>query len=209
MPLRPLLLTLLALGAVPSLPAQEFDSTTVFGRIYTRRMAALAEDPTMKEMAELNSLPTDAFNPSQFTHLDDASVVLFARLMSQTLDRLNFAECVAAMTGQGDELMQTVARVTDSVAAEQWVALLERVVWSAVNDDPPGATASPDQVGNAFRSILAHSDQRRQAFITKASETSGLAACELTPWLLRVLAAKRPERAAPLLRGVFAIGSSE
>jgi hypothetical protein len=206
---RSLLIASFVLLGATALPAQEFDSTTVFGRVYTRRMAALAEDPVLKDLGGTNSLQVDAFDVSQFATLDDETVMLFARLLSQTLDQLNFAECVAAMGGNADGFMDTLLRVSDSVAAEQWVTVLERVVWSSVNGDPPGPAAAAAQVRNAFRSILYHGDARRQAFITKGSQSDALLSCEVTPWLLRLLAAKKPERIAPLLRGIFASRSSD
>lgn len=206
---RALLLLLLTLSTTSTLVAQ-LDSTTVFTRVFTRRMEALAQDPQVKEMEQTGGIGgLGAMNASALNRLDDGSVVLFAQLLSSLLTKADMDQCALAMSGNGEQFFVVAQAVSDSVEAEGWSTLIERLVWISINEDPPGVTADPAVVNQAMIAIMLRGTDKERELIDKSQVHPEWAACLLTPWVISHLARKPPASAAPLIRGLLAIGLNE
>ncbi|HEV8125009.1 MAG TPA: hypothetical protein VGP80_12230 [Gemmatimonadales bacterium] len=203
------MLLLLTLATTPL--AAQFDTSTVAGRVLERRMAALEDDSTIKQFADLGRLDyASGLGAANLARLDDQSVLLFARLLSRGMVRTSAEDCARVMgspTG-GDEFWLIMGQSADSLEAEEWATLLTQVVWAEVEQRSPNPVATPGQVELALISVIRHSPGKQQEMIGKIAQGPD-AACRLTPWMMTRLMVKTPAHAATLIRGMMGAGSSQ
>lgn len=190
-------LLLLMLLASP-LAAQDFDTTTVFGRVMQRRMADLDENPAFTG-SELLDGPLGR----SFSRLNDTLLVALARLMADGMSRVPAGRCNLLGSPDDQTAMTALAGGSDSLEAERWAALIEEILWLEVEDAPVGAVASPDVGMGTFMGLMVRASPKELLAIRKARENRTEGACLMVPWILRQIARKTPTRAGPVLRFFF------
>jgi hypothetical protein len=200
-----LCLSLLLLLSGTQLHAQ-YDTATVAGRVLSRRIIALEQDPAITELAEAGILDFDSWD---LTVMDDATLIQLVRLMAVGLEREERRGCPVAMAGNdgGDQLLALVlAGVTDSTEAEQWADVVERAVWGMAGQRPVGTVAAPEEIESRLYQLLENLTEEDAAVFQGAAEDPGGAACMMMRVVFQDLAGEDPAVAAPLIRALMTMG---
>lgn len=208
--MRFLPILLVALSATTPLAAQ-FDTTTVAGRVLQRRVSAMEVDSTLKGYVDQGVISYESgLDAANLFRMDDQAVLLFAHLLSRVIESTSPEECTQIMNsaGGGQDFWLLVGRTADSLEAEDWARLLTQMVWNQVEQRPAGTVATADDVQGVLVSLIQHSPAKEQEMVVKAAGRPD-AGCLLTPWMMNRLVIKNSPRAAALIRGLMASGSSQ
>ena len=200
--MRLLPLLLLALAISP-LAAQDFDTTTVFGRVMQRRSDRIRQNPVIREAGGEVKM-----NESDIARLDDSDLVRVARLIFQSFLGPN-GDCANLQGRPRVGIQEMLDPGMDSLEAESWAGVMERLAALATDSSPPRATATPEQVSALFRAIYHHSTTKERLAFDKAVALAGPAPCRFFSWIANRIVVKPPATAAPIVRHFFAIGHAE
>jgi hypothetical protein len=175
------------------LAAQDFDTTTVFGRAMQRRLAA---DPTLTE-SDFSAVGRD------LSRLDDTMVVAFARLMAAGIGRIPAEHCDILDRQDDFGFMNVLAGGADSSEAEQWVTVLGEIFRPQIENTPVGAVAPPGVAAAMLTALTTRTSPKEQQAFAKARRLQVQGPCLMMPLVLGRLAGKNPGHVAPILRFVF------
>jgi hypothetical protein len=200
--MRPLTL-LLALAVTSSLSAQDFDTTTVFGRVMQRRSDRIRQNPAF-QAAGVRSHMTEA----DLSRLEDSDLVRMAGLMFRTMMGPN-GDCTNLESQPKFDIQDMLDPGMDSLEAESWAGVMERLAALVTDSSPPRLAATPEQASALFRALYNHADGKERLTFDKAVAVAGTAPCRFFSWLVDRIMVKPPATAAPIVRQFFAIGHAQ
>lgn len=201
--LRRLFLCLLALLVAPPLHAQ-LDTSTVGGRVVTRRM----EDPAIKPLGQEGALDLDSWN---MRAMEDTALMELARLMAQGLEREAEDNCRQAIAiDEGSEILAFwIEGVTDSLEAEAWADVIAAAVAAMTDPHPDGVVASEEELEEYLMTLMGDLSEEDMMALQEASTDADRATCVLLRKALTSLAQAGPAKAGPLMRGIMSVGLLE
>jgi hypothetical protein len=196
---------LLCLGALlltqPVAALAQYDSTTIFGRVLTRRMAALDADSAFLALSGGRGVDGVDWDDLDFAKLDDHALTGFFRVLGVAISRMSVEECKASLDGEGDAMIQHMAtHVSDSAEAETWVSAMEEVFWGILVQSPVGRAASLTEMTQFMVKLRSGAEPERLNLLNDSDNDASM--CASVPWLMQKLTAQEPAVTAPMLRAL-------
>ena len=150
----------------------------------------------------IGSQPIDAF-----WRLSDSEMVSFARLLAESLEKVDTITCgTFANSGAWAQNFTKLTFMVDSSLAMRWVLLFDQLVRTGLEDKPRGDTASSAEVSSAVSAVTKSLPPAERVQILQAltSPHGSLAArCLFAVRYFHSFGDMTPSRAGPILRSLL------